>query len=408
MRYKKLRAGFEVSRIGMGCYALSGVYGPSDPDSFVSVLRKAYEMGVTFFDTADQYGAAEKVLGQAVANVRDRVVISTKVGLAKGYGRDCSRRHVIAACERSLKNLATDWIDIYHIHFDDPTTPVEETVTALEELKTAGKIRAYGLGHLPRARVEEYMRYGHPSTLMCELSAAAKRQYLQYRDLGISHGIDLIGFSVTARGLLTGRIGQGHTFGETDIRNIDSLFYRERMTAALSVKDVLAQVGAQHGMTSVQVAIAWALRQPGVAAVLTGPRNPEHLLENLGACSSELPDAVWADVERALAEIDYALERSVLQTIADLAVGELDVEPERAFRDLVYLIEGAVDFNLISETDALTAFARLMAQKAGAQEERVQIMRELHKTLSELVKHAWDTKSKETCSRSKEDSVLSG
>ncbi|MEW6244480.1 MAG: aldo/keto reductase [Bacillota bacterium] len=388
MRYTKLRAGFEVSRVGMGCYALSGVYGPSDPDGFSSVLRKAYEMGVTFFDTADQYGDAEKVLGQAIRSVRDRVVISTKVGLTEGFGRDCSRRHVIAACERSLKNLGTDWIDIYQIHFDDPATPVEETVTALEELKTAGKIRAYGLGHLPRERVEEYIQCGRPATLMCELSAAVRRPYLQYRELAISCGIDLIGFSVTARGLLTGRIGPDHSFGGRDIRNIDALFYRERMTAALSVKDLLAHAGAQYGMTPAQVAVAWALRQPGVAAVLTGPRSPEHLMENLGGCDCKMPDAAWADVECTLAEIDCALERSLRQTIAALLAGELDPDPERAFRDLVYLIEGAVDFSIVSEKDVMPAFARLMAAKARREAERMQIMRDVHRMLSEAVENA--------------------
>ena len=140
-----------LSEIGVGCYALSGAYGKVDPEQFDGMLRRAYELGVTVFDTADVYGPAEEVLGQAVASCRDQVWIATKVGGRADATPDCSAEHVIASCEASLHRLRTDHIDLYQVHFDDPGTPVEETVETLERLRSEGKIRHYGVGTcLPR------------------------------------------------------------------------------------------------------------------------------------------------------------------------------------------------------------------------------------------------------------------
>ena len=152
-----------VSRIGFGCYALGGAYGSGDPWSWVDLIREAYRLGVTFFDTADQYGSAEEVLGRAVEPFRDQVTIATKVGVTDGGGRDTSPEHVRRSCEASLRRLGTDHIELYQIHFDDPSTPVADTVGALEDLKERGLIGHYGVGHLPLPRVREYARVGSPA-----------------------------------------------------------------------------------------------------------------------------------------------------------------------------------------------------------------------------------------------------
>ena len=155
--------GEKISEIGLGGYALSGAYGKKDPQQFTSIVQGAYERGVNFFDVADIYGPAEQILGQAVAPFRQKVWLATKVGWGSQGKPDCSPEHIRASCEKSLKNLRTDTIDLYQIHFNDPGTPVEVTVAALEKLKSAGKIRYYGIGHVPPDRLEAFLPLGSRS-----------------------------------------------------------------------------------------------------------------------------------------------------------------------------------------------------------------------------------------------------
>ena len=145
--------GFTISEIGVGCYALGGVYGQVDQPEFQSMLRRAYELGVNFFDTAEAYGDGERVLGEALRPFRQQVLIATKVGVKEGVEPNLSPGYIRSASEASLKALGTDYIDLYQVHFDDPHTPVQETVGALDELVAAGKVRRYGLGHLPLEKV---------------------------------------------------------------------------------------------------------------------------------------------------------------------------------------------------------------------------------------------------------------
>ena len=144
--------GLRLSRIGVGTYSLSGVYGSKDLEEYGRMIKRACELGVNFFDTADAYGEAEEVLGRLLQPLRGKVIISTKVGVKHQTKANLSYEYIKTACESSLRNLRTEYIDIYNVHFDDSATPVEETIGALEELVKAGKIRKYGLGHLPAAR----------------------------------------------------------------------------------------------------------------------------------------------------------------------------------------------------------------------------------------------------------------
>ena len=163
MEYRSHR-NLKISEIGVGCYALSGAYGKVDIKEFQLMLRHAHELGVNFFDTAEGYGDAEKILGVTVKPYRDDILLATKVGIREGTKFNLSKEYIIEACDLSLKNLQTDYIDIYQVHFDDPTTPVEETVRALDELVEKGKIRYYGVGHLPAARMQQYCKLGDPLT----------------------------------------------------------------------------------------------------------------------------------------------------------------------------------------------------------------------------------------------------
>jgi len=215
-----------VSRIGFGCYAMSGVYGAKDPAIWPPLVRAAYELGITLFDTADRYGPAEEILGGSVAPFRDRVVIATKVGVTADGRTDASRTHVIQSCEASLRRLGTDRVDLYQIHFDDPATPVAETVAALEKLRVAGKIVEYGVGHLPAARVREYLQLGRPASALFELSAVARSSAHEILPLIRERGVPGIAFSPTGRGMLTGRFTPGSSrpsFEAGDLRLLDPL-----------------------------------------------------------------------------------------------------------------------------------------------------------------------------------------
>ncbi|MBU7046968.1 MAG: aldo/keto reductase, partial [Theionarchaea archaeon] len=148
MEYR-LCKGVEVSEVGVGCYSLAGVYGKKDVTIFKKMLERAFELGVNFFDTAEGYGNAERVLGETVKSYREDVLIATKVGVKEGVKPNLSDAYIRNACEESLTQLQTDYIDVYQVHFDDLETPVEETVNALDNLVDEGKILHYGLGHLP-------------------------------------------------------------------------------------------------------------------------------------------------------------------------------------------------------------------------------------------------------------------
>jgi aryl-alcohol dehydrogenase-like predicted oxidoreductase len=323
----------------------------------VEVIHRAYDLGVTFFDTADVYGPGERILGRAVAPFRDQVWIATKVGASADGHPNGSAEHVVSSCEDSLRRLQTDIIDLYQIHFNDPDTPVEETVEALKTLKEEGKIRHYGVGHLPLPRMEAYLATGDVFSSLMELSAVARRARERAIPLCREHGVGVIAFSITGRGLLTGKIGPEHDFEEGDIRRIDPLFQRERLASGLRVMEQLRGLGERYGKSPVQVAIAWVLAQPGVVCALTGPSTMPHLEENLGGSGLELAPGDLETLERFFEKEDERVEREQLQNVRAILSEELS--EERAFADLVYTIETLLQIDLAAEEEVLPLFQEL-------------------------------------------------
>jgi len=359
MQYRR-HGGIELSEVGVGCYGLSGAYGPKDPGAYRRMLQRACELGVNLFDTADAYGPAEEVLGQAIAPYRDRVYVATKVGARAGpapgsLGRQAVRR----ACEQSLRRLQTDRIDLYQVHFDDPQTPIAETVAALEELVREGKVRHYGVGHLPLERVAEYLAEGHVFSVLMELSAVARQALGVLLPLCRQRGVGAIAFSVTGRGLLTGRYAGGHRFEAGDIRNLDPLFQRERCQSGLRVAGMLAEVGRRCGRTPAQVAIAWVLAQPGVVSALVGPSTVPHLEEDLGGSGWQLSAGELAEIDAFLAREDAWLAEAQRGSVRRILSEPLPAEPARALTDLVYALETAVALGLASEEAAMPLFREL-------------------------------------------------
>jgi aryl-alcohol dehydrogenase-like predicted oxidoreductase len=358
MKYR-FHNGEKISEIGWGGYALSGVYGKKDPDTFVNVIRRAYDLGVNFFDVADIYGPAEEILGRAVHPFREKVFIATKVGWGTDGKPDCSSEHIWVSCDKSLTRLKTDYIDLYQIHFDDPDTLVDETIEALEKLKAEGKILHYGIGHIQPDRIKAYFNSGTIFSTMMEFSAVARSAQEKKLPLCQENGVAAIAFSVTGRGLMAGQFKPGHAFEEGDIRRIDPLFQRERFASGLRVVERFRVLGQKYRKTPIQTAIAWVLAQPSVVCALTGTLTIPHLEENLGASGWSLSSNDLEELDLFLGEEDRRLLRDQKQTLCTILEGELMVES--AFTDLVYVFETLVENGWSMEQDIMPLFSQLYA-----------------------------------------------
>jgi len=359
MEYSRLGS-LTVSRVGYGCYGMSGVYGRRDPAVWGRALRLALELGITYFDAAETYGPAEELLGRELGRQRDQVALATKVGIGPEGRPDLSPGRVVEACEGSLQRLGTTWIDLYQVHFDDPHTPVAETVTALEQLKESGKIREYGVGHLPPARVAEYIRLGRPASVLCELSPVARAALDNVLPPARENGVAAVAFSPTGRGMLSGAIRPGHQFEEGDFRRLDPLFSPHRLASGLRIHDQLARAGNALGKTAVQMSIAWVLAQQGVAAALTGPANPDHLRENAGAAGWEVPAGTLESIDRALKEEETRLAKAALEACRGILSRPVTQEGDQGYGELVFLIDTAVEHGWARESAMMPLVLRLM------------------------------------------------
>ena len=381
----RIHKNLSLSEIGLGCYGLSGAFGSKDSDSYISTIHRAYDLGVNFFDTAEGYGEAERFLGETVKSFRDKIHIATKVGVKEGFKPDLSQKYIQTACENSLIALQTDYLDLYQIHFDDPATPVEETLEALELLVCQGKIRYYGLGHLPLPRIEAYFENGDPFSVLIELSAVARTALDDILPACQARDIGLIAFSVAGRGLLTGKINAETTFEANDIRTIDPLFQRERFSSGLRVEKKMSDIGKKYGKTSVQIAIAWVLTQPGVICALTGPSTIPHLEENLGGSGWKLTTDDYQDLKIFLSEETVHLQKGQRATVAQLLRLKITGEPQKGFTDLIYAIETAVELNLVSEDEIMPQFMELYGLKNSLDQDALIELEQIRNRLKEII-----------------------
>ena len=348
---------FEISEIGIGTYSLSGAYGSVDVDSVRRTLRRAHDLGITFYDTGPGYGDAEKILGKVIRGFRQDITISTKVARGIDDGA-LSYRNISASCEQSLRNMGIDCIDLYSMHFDDDKAPVEEVIRAFEDLKSAGKIRFYGLGHVSAERASMYLDEGAFSTVMGELSAVSTGYYGKMLPLLRESEVGYLGFSVTGRGLLTGSVRGRSGLDEGDIRQIDALFTGERLRSALRIYERMAETARHIGGSPVQVAIRWALDRENVLCAVCGPSSVKHIEENAGAtgiCGEsdrfKALDDFIEEEQRKLAEtLEYEL-RTVLESPF---LGKDDIPK------LVYVAESMGELDMVPDRKLIPVFKRLL------------------------------------------------
>jgi aryl-alcohol dehydrogenase-like predicted oxidoreductase len=209
------------------------------------------------------YGDAEKLLGEIWKGTRDKIVLSTKFSLI-GVNDENIENYITSSLQNSLKNLETDYIDLYFVHFDSLITPVRIIVKTLDKLKKDGKIRYYGIGHINLDRINEYRKFGNISAYMIEMHSAQIKPYNKILHIVQKDNSALIAFSPSGRGLMSGKIKK-QNFEKGDIRNLDPAFYGERLKYGLRIAKKLAQIGKEYNKSAIQVGINWILSKPFIS-----------------------------------------------------------------------------------------------------------------------------------------------
>jgi aryl-alcohol dehydrogenase-like predicted oxidoreductase len=305
-------SGLEVSALGFGCMGMSQSFGPNPGDrgQMTSLLRAAVDLGVTFFDTAEVYGpfVNEELVGEALAPVRDQVVIATKFGFAfDGQGRQTglSSRpdHIRQAVDGSLRRLGTGWIDLLYQHRVDPRVPIEEVAGTVGELVAAGKVRHFGLSEAGTRTIRRAHAVTPVTALQSEYSLFWREPEEEILGVLEELGIGLVPFSPLGRGFLTGRIDQATEFGTGDIRATLPRFTAEARAANQALVDMLGRIAKEKEATPAQIALAWLLAQRPWIAPIPGTRRLERLEENLGALKVQLTPGDRGAIDAAAAEI---------------------------------------------------------------------------------------------------------
>jgi len=312
MKQRQLgRSGLQVSALGMGCMGLSFGYGPGvDRAAAVQLIRQAVDRGVTFFDTAEAYGALnEEMVGEALAPVRDQVVIATKFGFKDGNamsGVDSRPERIRAVVENSLKHLRTDHIDLLYQHRVDPQVPMEDVAGAVKELIAQGKVRHFGLSEAGPESIRRAHAVQPVAALQSEYSLWWREPEQQILPLLEELGIGFVPFSPLGKGFLTGAITAQTEFSPDDFRNVVPRFSVEARQANQALVQALSDIATSRQATPAQVALAWLLAQRPWIAPIPGTTKPQRLDENLAAADLLLSDS---DLQR-IAEV---LERIPVQ-----------------------------------------------------------------------------------------------
>ena len=314
MKYRKLgKWGLKISEIALGSWMTD----VSDANAIAVAresVKKAYDLGINFFDCADAYscGAAERFLGDALSDYeRSSYVLSSKVFFPTGKGvndRGLSRKHIFENVDKSLKNLKTDYLDLYFCHRYDPETPVEETMEALSDLVKMGKVLYYGVSEWMPAQVMEALTVIKENHLR-PLSVIQPQYNMMDRfiedemmDICDKNGIGIVAFSPLAQGLLTGKYKKGAPLpeGSRATHQADKQINRLLTDENLDKVEAMTKIADNLGITMAQLALAWALRKPQMSSLIIGATKPEQAVSNASASGIVLPDDVLDEIERIL------------------------------------------------------------------------------------------------------------
>jgi len=305
------KSALEVSALGLGCMGLSHGFGPAtETKKAVSLIRAAVDRGVTFFDTAEVYGPYlnEEVVGEALASVRDQVVIATKFGFT--FGDDNKQQvlnskpeHIRWAVEGSLKRLRTDVIDLLYQHRVDPDVPIEDVAGTVKDLIAEGKVKHFGLSEAGAQTIRRAHSVQSVTAVQSEYSLWWREPEEQIFPTLEELGIGFVPFSPLGKGFLTGAIKEGMTFGSDDFRSKVPRFSPEALLANQELVLLLAQIAKDKGVTSAQIALAWLLAQKPWIVPIPGTTKLQRLEENLGAATVSLSDSELNTIVGALRNV---------------------------------------------------------------------------------------------------------
>lgn len=316
------KSGLEVSALGLGCMGMSFSYGPpKDKQEMISLLRTSVERGITFFDTAEVYGpfTNEELVGEALAPLRDRVVLATKFGFdtsvdpraMKGGGPVLNSRpeHIREVAEASLKRLRTDVIDLFYQHRVDPAVPIEEVAGTVKDLIREGKVKHFGLSE---AGIETIRRAHAVQPVACvqnEYSLWFRRPEEGLLQTLEELGIGLVPYSPLGKGYLTGKMDEKTTFDSTDFRSTLPRFTPEALKANQALVDLLGRIATEKNATPAQIALAWLLARKPWIVPIPGTTKLERLDENIGAVLIELAADDLREIDSAAAQITVQGDR---------------------------------------------------------------------------------------------------
>ncbi len=306
METRKLgNEGLEVSELGLGCMGMSEFYGATDEGEAIATIRRAIELGVTFLDTADMYGwgANERLVGKAIADCRDQVVVATKFGNMRGpageyLGISGKPEYVRTACEASLERLGVDTIDLYYQHRVDLETPIEDTVGAMAELVQEGKVRYIGLSEAAPDTIRRAQAVHPISALQSEYSLWSRDPEAEILPTVRELGIGFVAYSPLGRGFLTGGIRSLESLDEKDFRRRGPRFQDENLERNLELVAVVEDLAAAKGAEPSQIALAWVLSRGNDIVPIPGTKRRSYLEENAAAAAIELTPAELEQLER--------------------------------------------------------------------------------------------------------------
>jgi aryl-alcohol dehydrogenase-like predicted oxidoreductase len=311
------KSNLEVSAIGLGCMGMSFSYGqPMKKQDAVALIRAAFDRGVTFFDTAEAYGpfTNEEIVGEALAPIRDKVVIATKFGFefdanGRQSGTNSRPEHIRQVAEASLKRLKTDRIDLFYQHRVDPKVAMEDVAGAVKQLIAEGKVRHFGLSEAGVQSIRRAHAVQAVTALQNEYSLWFREPEKEVLPTLEELGIGLVAFSPLGKGFLTGAINETTTFDAKDFRNIVPRFTRENRRANQALVDVLGEIAARKKATRAQTALAWLLAQKPWIVPIPGTTKLSRLEENLGAAAIALTSDDLRTIAAAVSNITVQGDR---------------------------------------------------------------------------------------------------
>lgn len=308
-------SGLAVSELGLGCMGLSVGYGPpTGENDAIALIQKAYELGITFFDTAEVYaqGANEKLVGKALHGIRDKVVIATKFGFKNGRvtdGLDSRPERIRQVAENSLRNLQTDYIDLFYQHRVDQDVPIEDVAGTIKDLIAEGKVKHFGMSEAGVQSIRSAHAVQPVAALQSEYSMFWREPENEIIPLLQELRIGFVPFSPLGKGFLTGKVNANTEFDKTDARNIFPRYSKKNREANQTIVDLLTKIAGVHHATPAQIALAWLLAQKPWIAPIPGTTKITRLEENTAGTNFSLNDDDLDNINHALNNLSLHGER---------------------------------------------------------------------------------------------------